>query len=324
MSASWKNNKSRQRILVATISAGLVAFVVGYFTRSALAEGIPDTEALTYSGMLYESGEPVTDDKTLVIKLWDAATGGNELCITSAADVPVEEGRFRVALDDTCTDAVSANPDTWVEVSVGTETLPRTKLGAVPYAVEARGVAAGLPVGSIIPWYDGNGALGVPDCWQLADGSQIVDLRSPIDGHYTPNLTGDTYVTGTSGALDWSAGDPVTAGLNTVAATVPAHYHGKGTLSIGSSGGHSHTYTRYAGKIHLDAEDTFHDLWNYDTTATTGGTGDHTHPNSSISGSVGATSGSNGDAALTASGSFTDNRPQSIRTKFIMKICMGY
>jgi hypothetical protein len=61
------------------------------------------------------------------------------LCSTDAVSTPVLDGHFRVALDASCPTAVSANPDAFVEVVVdGTTSLGRSKLGAVPFAVETK------------------------------------------------------------------------------------------------------------------------------------------------------------------------------------------
>jgi hypothetical protein len=45
-------------------------------------------------------------------------------------------GRFQLALPD-CQAAVGASPDLWLEAIVDGKSLGRTKLGAVPYAIEA-------------------------------------------------------------------------------------------------------------------------------------------------------------------------------------------
>jgi hypothetical protein len=49
----------------------------------------------------------------------------------------LSSGAFQVVLPAACTTAIHANGDLWVEVFVDGTTLGRTKLGAVPYAVEA-------------------------------------------------------------------------------------------------------------------------------------------------------------------------------------------
>ena len=49
----------------------------------------------------------------------------------------VEAGYFEIVLDQTCVEAVKGNSDVWTELQVDVESMPRAKLGAVPYALEA-------------------------------------------------------------------------------------------------------------------------------------------------------------------------------------------
>jgi hypothetical protein len=87
--------------------------------------------------------------------LFDALTAGTAVCSTAPQTITVTNGLFRIALDDTCTAAVQANPNLFVEVSVNSQTMqPRTKLGAVPYAIESGGVAFSnvrIPAGTAWP-----------------------------------------------------------------------------------------------------------------------------------------------------------------------------
>jgi hypothetical protein len=116
-----------------------VALAAAFFAGRALAGGIPATGALTYSGLLQDvSGAPLTGSHAIQVNFWSAATGGTTpLCQTASASITLDAGRFSVALPDTCTDVVKANKDAWVDVLVDGVSLGRTKLGAVPYAVEA-------------------------------------------------------------------------------------------------------------------------------------------------------------------------------------------
>jgi hypothetical protein len=84
----------------------------------------------------------VSGMRNVTVRVWDAATGGAAVCTTMAPGTPFSAGRFRVALDAACAGAVRANPNLWAEVQVDATTFPRSKLGAVPYALEA-GRAAG-------------------------------------------------------------------------------------------------------------------------------------------------------------------------------------
>jgi hypothetical protein len=130
---------NRSRLFVAIVTVSLVAGVSGYALRAARADGIPSTAALTYAGYLEDSsGKPVSGPQALALRLYDAADGGTPRCeLAGAQKVEVTTGRFELTLPDDCTQAVKANPNLWVEISLAGESLGRTKLGAVPYAVEA-------------------------------------------------------------------------------------------------------------------------------------------------------------------------------------------
>lgn len=96
---------------------------------------------MTYSGYL-ESGDgvPLDGKHSVAVHFYGAvdADGSDDLCsANNAADTGLVAGRFQIALPAKCTDAIKASPDVWVEVEVDGGPLGRTKLGAVPYAIEA-------------------------------------------------------------------------------------------------------------------------------------------------------------------------------------------
>lgn len=114
-----------------------VASLVAYQIGRARADGVPSASPLTYGGVLDDGGRPVEGVRSVSVRLWDAATGGTVACTTVAPTTTFTAGRFRVTLDASCTAAVRANPNLWAEVIVDTATFPRSKVGAVPYALEA-------------------------------------------------------------------------------------------------------------------------------------------------------------------------------------------
>jgi hypothetical protein len=119
--------------------AGLVASAA-YFVGRARA-GVPTMTPLYYGGFLEDGNGPVTGSHAITIRLWDAVTAGNPLCAEGPVGVStVSAGRFRVSLDDSCTAAVYANSDVFVEVKVDGTALPRSKAAAVPYALSAGAV----------------------------------------------------------------------------------------------------------------------------------------------------------------------------------------
>ncbi len=140
-----RENRTITKKIATTLGASALA--VGWLASHALAEGGPTTPAT-----LYYEGEIVRTDMTPVdpmldvdVLLFDAAVAGTVLCSVTRTGVPVERGHFRVPLDESdrsCADALHAHGDVWIELHIGSsggtrETLPRERIGAVPYALEA-------------------------------------------------------------------------------------------------------------------------------------------------------------------------------------------
>ena len=117
-----------------------------FLAGRAFAGGAPTSSpVMTYAGVLLNAdGVPLSGDQTVEIKLWSKAQPAAKdtpLCTSMPKVVTLDSaGRFSVPLD-VCVAAVKANANTWVEVvldSAGTATsLGITKMGAVPYAIEA-------------------------------------------------------------------------------------------------------------------------------------------------------------------------------------------
>jgi hypothetical protein len=128
---------TRRSLIVLGISSLGLAAGVGYAIRAA-ASGIPPTNALSYAGVLEDATGPITGSHRIQVILYDAATAGNNLCESTPAALGISDGHFSVQLPDTCTTAVAANPNVWADVLVDGSDTGRTKIGAVPYAVEAQ------------------------------------------------------------------------------------------------------------------------------------------------------------------------------------------
>lgn len=128
-----------RRTAATTVFAALaLGSVLTLLVQRVRAAGIPETGTLTYSGYLTTAdGEPVNGAMSIAVMVYPAAEGGDLVCEAGGVRVEVEDGRFQVPLSDACTTAVKASPELWVEVNVAGAPVARTKLGAVPYAVEA-------------------------------------------------------------------------------------------------------------------------------------------------------------------------------------------
>ncbi|MFO0625046.1 MAG: hypothetical protein U0325_05465 [Polyangiales bacterium] len=128
----------KTRSLAAGMSLALIIAAVGYKVGRARADGVPSMNPLFYSGLLEDGGRPVEGARDITLRLWDAAGGGTIACPeTTSMATPVLGGRFRIALDPACVAAIQRNRELWTEVVVGGTSLGRSKVGAVPYAIEA-------------------------------------------------------------------------------------------------------------------------------------------------------------------------------------------
>jgi len=125
------------RLIALGALVGGAAMYLG--ARSARAVGIPATGPLTYAGVLEDaSGTPISGAKNIAVEVYDAASAGTLRCQVSSQSYTLVAGRFEIPLPDTCAAAVEAEPDLWIDVLVDGASTGRSKLGAAPYAIEAR------------------------------------------------------------------------------------------------------------------------------------------------------------------------------------------
>lgn len=195
--------------LTPTILVGVAGSMLasGYLVGSALADGVPtqSDELLYYSGELDENSSPYTGTKDIEVSLWDVASGGAvPLCATTVPETPVTAGHFRVALADACVQAIHDNPDTWVQVAVDGTNLGRSKVGAVPYALEAAraSAAAGELEQQLAMLQAKMDALEAEDCVTSADLS--TELQGYLPTSTAPPATpgeGQVWLDSSSGAL---------------------------------------------------------------------------------------------------------------------------
>lgn len=130
--------RGRMPTVLLVVLGAAFAGGVGYLAGWARASGIPAQDTLSYSGLLTDAqGNALSGARTVAVALWSAQTGGVQRCASGPLSVTLVRGRFSVALPKACVDAVQAEPDLWAEVTVDKAAMPRTRLGAVPYAVVA-------------------------------------------------------------------------------------------------------------------------------------------------------------------------------------------
>ena len=122
------------------VGVGVAAVVFGaYELGRARAQNIPSMPTMFYGVSLDENGAPLTGTRDLRVRFFDGEMGGTQLCETLANSATVTQGRARIALSETCRAAVQQNVNVWVELAVnGNPIGARSRIGAVPYAVEAQ------------------------------------------------------------------------------------------------------------------------------------------------------------------------------------------
>ena len=189
------------------------------FSLILLTSGIclAQTSAFTYQGKLASSGAPANGDHQFEFKLFDAATGTNQIGSTQTTTTTVQNGSFSTRLDFGA-NAFAAGQDRWLEIGVRangsaaayTVLTPRQQINSVPFAVRS------------LRAVDSDNATNVTGVVALANGGtgsntkNFVDLSSnqtAIDGDKT--FTGTLSVSGPGGRF---VGDG--SGLTNVSTTV--------------------------------------------------------------------------------------------------------
>lgn len=123
--------------LLATFAGGVLV-AAAIFAVRARAAGIPEADGMTYTGYLEDGdGAPLTGQHSIEVQFWASADATEDLCTGQLDSVELQSGRFQVPLPLACSVAVQASPDVYVSVDVDGASLGRTKLGSVPFALEA-------------------------------------------------------------------------------------------------------------------------------------------------------------------------------------------
>lgn len=102
-----------------------------------------------------------------------------------------------------------------------------------------------IPIGAVIPWFGSiTGCPSLPTGWQLCNGNQITDARSPMNGQNTPNLNGGSnrMVRGNTTSGGTGGADTHTLTTN----EIPAHTHSVADTGHGH-GNRTWVYTNPGG-----------------------------------------------------------------------------
>lgn len=162
--------------LIGSALAGLVSSVAGQAAVQAGAPGI-----VSYQGYLQDgANQPFDGTTTVSFAIYPTLTGGSALWQETQTNVTVTDGFFSVLLGSVTpfTAAAFNEPERYLQVTVdlgaGNTTLPRQRLAAVPYALQAQEAAS-------VPW---SGITGVPS--DIGGGSyENVLVVAKSGGDYT-------------------------------------------------------------------------------------------------------------------------------------------
>jgi hypothetical protein len=125
-------------IVLSLVAGGLAASVL---VVRAWGAGIPTAGTFTYTGRLENTdGTPVSGTHPIQLNVWTSdmpSANATPVCTVPSAEITLVAGRFSLPLPSNCVDQVKANANLWTEILVDGVSYGRTKLGAVPYAVEA-------------------------------------------------------------------------------------------------------------------------------------------------------------------------------------------
>lgn len=114
--------KSYPLLLVAMLGIAVAPAV-------SAAPQLPD---FNYQGKLEQNGYPANGNFAMTFSLWDAASGGNQIGATISEPAwPVQNGVFSINLDF---DGAFDDQQSWLEVSINGDVLPRQAIATAPVA----------------------------------------------------------------------------------------------------------------------------------------------------------------------------------------------
>lgn len=180
----------------------LLALTLGSMVTAAHAQG---TTAFTYQGQLKDNGTNANGAYTMIFKLYDAGTSGNQIGSTINTSASLANGLFTVNLD--FGGSAFNGSARWLEITVTnsgvTQTLsPRVQVLPTPYAQFAA-VAATVTNGAIASAQIANGAVTNRNLTANA-----VNATNIMSGQVVKSLNG------LMDAVSLSAGNNVTLATN--------------------------------------------------------------------------------------------------------------
>ncbi len=131
-------NEHKTRRMALGVLGGVL--LLGGAVGVAVATGVPTSSPLVWGGTVTDdAGKPYDKAVEVSVAFYDGQAATTPVCESKVVNAEAKTGRFSVVLPDACAKAVHDSPDLWSETVVGPSKtkLPRVKVAAVPYALEA-------------------------------------------------------------------------------------------------------------------------------------------------------------------------------------------
>ncbi len=131
-------NEHKTRRMALGVLGGVL--LLGGAVGVAVATGVPTSSPLVWGGTVTDdAGKPYDKAVEVSVAFYDGLAATTPVCESKVVNAEAKTGRFSVVLPDACAKAVHDSPDLWSETVVGPSKtkLPRVKVAAVPYALEA-------------------------------------------------------------------------------------------------------------------------------------------------------------------------------------------
>ncbi|HSW90040.1 MAG TPA: site-specific integrase, partial [Patescibacteria group bacterium] len=212
-------------ILVAFASLLSVFSYQQFFINQSKSLAYPATltrpnRVLSFQARLTTSGgAPISTATNISFRLFDSSSGGTELWNSGTCSIdPDDDGIFSTLLGSSCGSEITSNvftenPDVWLEVTVGSETLsPRQRIATVAYALNSetlRGyppadpaTANTIPVmnssGQIVLGYNSPSIISTLGTFAVKGNALSIVTNSSTNGNITiaPDGTGQVNLIG--------------------------------------------------------------------------------------------------------------------------------
>jgi hypothetical protein len=129
----------------------VVFLLLGVALGVAVADRRTTAPPLIYSGVLLDGGAPVADGPhDIGLSVFADETGGTALCTMAPSSRATTAGHFSLPVSAAeCGDAIQHEEELYVELSVDGTSFPRSRVGAVPYAISAERLVLRSDTGAI-------------------------------------------------------------------------------------------------------------------------------------------------------------------------------